>query len=227
MAPPLLAVIAFWTASELFLAAAFLFSDVPADFLETSSRYLVPLFYVAIASVALWAGANDRRLAAIALPAAAVILANAAAVDRDASTGAFAPYPTSLSVALAFLEQKGFTRGYASYWEAAPMTWKSDLAVHVYPVTEDFVTADERCGPPEPGVICPFPYNSVSDWYSGTAGPTFILIDPAVQYLGNPPRPDLEAPIEQYSLGRFTIYVYADNVAAHMGLPRKFTRPLF
>ncbi|HUZ54400.1 MAG TPA: hypothetical protein VMU94_17980, partial [Streptosporangiaceae bacterium] len=74
MRAPLLAVIAFWSRSALFLAAAFIFSDVPSDFLQNSSRYLVPMFYVAVATVPIWAAADRRRLAAIAVPASVFIL---------------------------------------------------------------------------------------------------------------------------------------------------------
>jgi len=51
MLAPLLAVIAYWSASAIFLAAAFVFSDVPSDFGENSARYLVSTFFVAIATV--------------------------------------------------------------------------------------------------------------------------------------------------------------------------------
>jgi hypothetical protein len=147
-------------------------------------------------------------------------------VDANAAAGTFAPYPTSLDVAIAYLEQHGLTRGYASYWEASPMTWKSNFAMHVYPVTESFVTADERCLPQGSEMICPFTYESISDWYANVSGPTFILIDPTVQYLHSPPSDGLETPAAIYRVDRFVIYVYDDDVASRMGTPRKFTRPL-
>jgi hypothetical protein len=221
---PLIAVVSFWSASGLFLAAGFVFSDVPADFLQTSSRYLVSIFYVAVATVPLWAAGSSRRLGLVAVPAAVFIVAQAAAVDASAAAG---PYPTRLDVAIAYLEQHGLTRGYASYWEASPMTWKSNLAVHVYPVTEQFITVDDRCRPQGAETVCPFTYNSVSDWYASASGPTFILIDPTVQYLHQPPADGLEPPAVIYRVDRFVIYVYNDDVASRMGTPRKFTRPLF
>jgi hypothetical protein len=223
---PLLAAVGFWSASALVLAAAFVFSDVPADFLQTSSRYLVSIFYVVVGTVPLWAVGSSRRLSLVAVPAALFILAQAAAVDANTSAHAFAPYPTNLDVAIAYLEQHGLTRGYASYWEASPMTWKSNLGVHIFPVTESFVTVDDRCRSQGSETVCPFTYNSLSDWYAGASGPTFILVDPTVQYLHDPPTNELEPPAEILRVDRFVIYVYNDDVASHMGTPRKFTRPL-
>jgi hypothetical protein len=223
MRAPLLAVIAYWSGSALFLAAAFVFSDVPSDFLETSARYLVSMFFVAVATVPLWAAQDPRRLAALAVPASVFILGNAASVEQDASTGWFEnSFSMQLPEVITFLEAQGLTRGYAAYDEASPMTLKSDFHLLVRPVTEQFVTADEMCAQP----ICPYAYNSVSDWYGGGVGPTFILFDPQMARLGLPPPDALDPPVTVLRAGRFAIYVYADDVASHMGIPRKFTRPL-
>jgi hypothetical protein len=223
MRAPLLAVIAYWSGSAVFLAAAFVFSDVPSDFGENSARYLVSMFYVAVATVSLWAAQDPRRLAAIAVPASVFILGNAASVEQNASSVSFEnPFSLRLPDVIALLEQQGLKQGYAAYDEASPITLKSDFRLLVRPVTEEFLTADESCAQP----ICPYAYNSVADWYGGGSGPTFILYDPGIPHLGLPPPDLLDPPVSLFHLGRFTIYVYADDVSLHMGLPRKFTRPL-
>jgi hypothetical protein len=216
-------VISFWSASAVLLAAAFVFSDVPSDFFGNSARYLVSMFYVAVATVPLWAAANPRRLAAIAVPACVFIVGNTAAVEHEVSTGAFEPsFSVELPGLVSFLEQHGLTHGYAAYDEASPITLKSNFRVQVRPVTEQFMSDAEKCALP----ICPFAYNSVSDWYAGGSGPTFILVDPEMVLLGQPPPDTLGTPVEVLHAGRFDIYVYADDVAIRMGLPPKFTRPL-
>jgi hypothetical protein len=223
MRAPLLAVIAYWSGSAVFLAAAFVFSDVPSDFLETSARYLVSMFFVAVATVPLWAAQDPRRLAAIAVPASVFILGNAASIEQDASTGWFEnSFSVQLPEVISFLELQGLSHGYAAYDEASPMTLKSDFHLLVRPVTDQFVTGDEMCAQP----ICPYAYNSVSDWYSGGTGSTFILLDPEMARLGQPPPDTLDPPVNVLHAGRFAIYVYSDDVASHMGIPRKFTRPL-
>ena len=220
---PLVAVIAYWSGSAIFLAAAFVFSDVPSDFGENSARYLVSMFFVAVATVPLWAAQDPRRLAAIAVPASVFILGNAASVEQDASTGWFEnPFSVQLPDVIAFLELQGLTHGYAAYDEASPITLKSDFHLLVRPVTEQFLTADETCAQP----ICPYAYNSVGDWYGGGSGPTFILYDAGIPHLGQAPPDTLEPPRNVLHVGRFAIYIYADDVARHMGIPRKFTRPL-
>ena len=223
MTAPLLGVIAFWSASAVFLIAAFLFSDVPSDFLENSARYLIPMFYVAVATVPLWAAANPRRLAIVAVPVAVFILGNAAAVEGDARSSAFEnSFSVDVPDLIAFLEARGLTYGYAAYDEASPISVKSDFRLQLRPVTELFTSADEQCAQS----ICPYAYNSVSDWYGGRAGPSFIVVDPEMVRLGQAPPDTLDTPVEVLHQGRFTIYVFPDDVAVHMGLPRKFTRPL-
>ena len=223
MLAPLLAVIAYWSASAIFLAAAFVFSDVPSDFGENSARYLVSTFFVAIATVPLWAAQDPRRLAAIAVPASAFILGNAVSVAQDATAGSFEnPFSVALPDVIAFLELQGLTRGYAAYDEASPITFKSDFHLLVRPVTEEFLTSDETCAQP----ICPYAYNSVADWYGGAGGPTFILYDAGIPHLGQPPPDTMDPQVDVLRVGRFAIYVYADDVASHMGTPQKFNRPL-
>ena len=228
MSAGILAVTVFWVASALTVAAAFFFSDIPADFLQNSSRYLVSMFFAAVATVPLWAAGGTLRRALVAAPAMVLILANASAVDQTAADRGFEPsFSPSLSAPIAFLEQHGLDHGYAAYDFAAPMSWKTDFALRVYPVTQVFVSPDDQCGPPVPGAICPFAYNSLSDWYRGDGGPTFIIVAPGVAHLGVPPPPDLDTVVTVYKVGGYLIYVYADDVAAHMGTPRRFTRPLF
>ncbi|HEV2217508.1 MAG TPA: hypothetical protein VGV88_08040 [Candidatus Dormibacteraeota bacterium] len=218
------AVVGFWVASVLGVASAFFFSDIPHDFLQNSSRYLISMFYAVAATVPIWAARDPRRLTLIAAPATLLILANAAAVDRTAAGGLFGPsFNSSLSEPITFLEQHGLTHGYAAYDEAAPMSFKSDFVLNVYPVTQVVVSPDDECG----DAICPFAYNSLSDWYRGDGGPTFILVDPATYRLDSAPPAGLDQVVMVYQVGRYEIYVYADDVAAHMGTPRRFTRSLF
>jgi len=219
-----LAVVGFWVASILGVASAFFFSDIPHDFLQNSSRYLISMFYAVAATLPIWAARHPLRLAVIAAPATLLILANAASVDSAAAAGRFEPsFGPSLSAPMAFLEQHGLTHGYAAYDDAAPMSFKTDFGLRVYPVTEVFVSPDDECG----GAICPFAYNSLSDWYRGGGGPTFILVDPGIKHLDQPPPPGLDQVVTVYHVGRYEIYVYSDDVAAHMGTPRRFTRSLF
>jgi hypothetical protein len=224
---PLTAVVAFWSASTLFVAGAFVFSDIPADFLENSARYLVPMFYVMVAIVPLWVAADVRRAAAVAVPLAALILANAWAVDQAARARDFEPsFSFDLNAPIAFLEERGLTHGYAAFDEASPMSVKTNFRLHVYPVTQLFVGPGDDCGATPPSGICPYAYNSASDWYRGGSGPTFILIDPYMVRLSRPPLADLDSVSAVYQVGRFTIYEYPDDVASHMGTPERFKRPL-
>ncbi|HET7465966.1 MAG TPA: hypothetical protein VFL29_04825 [Candidatus Dormibacteraeota bacterium] len=219
-----LAVVGFWVASTIGVAAAFFFSDIPSDFLQNSGRYLVSVFYAAAATLPIWAARSQVRVAIVAAPATLLILANASSLDAAATTLHFEPtFSPSLAAPIAFLEQHGLTHGYAAYDDAAPMTYKTDFALRVYPMTEVFLSPEDLCGQ----ALCPFAYNSLSDWYRGEAGPTFVLVDPGLEHLGQPPPTDLDVVATVYDVGSYKIYVYSDDVASHMGTPRRFTRPLF
>lgn len=224
MSAGMVAVTVFWSASTLCVAAAFFFSDIPADFLQNAGRYLISMFYSAAATVPLWASRRLLLGAMVALPAALLIVANAISVDQAAANMQFEPvFGPSLRAPIAFLEQHGLRRGYAAYEDAAPLTWKTDFALQVYPVTEVFVSREDECGE----AICPFAYNSISDWYRGNGGPTFILVSPGVARLGQPPPAGLDTVESVYQVDGYVIYVYADDVAPHMGTPPRFKRPLF
>jgi hypothetical protein len=221
------ALIAYWTCCAVFLTAAFVLSDIPADFLENSARYLVPMFYVAVAGASLWAAAGTKRAAAVAVPAAILILANAAAVEQAATTRWFEPFfSVALNEPIGFLERNGLSHGYAAYDEASPISLQSDFALRVYPVTQLFVASGDTCTSPGSPMVCPYAYNSFLDWYQGDQGPTFILIDPDMVRLGQAPPPELDAVTAVYHVGRFDIYVYGDDVVRHMGVPLRFTRTL-
>src|SRR5258708_33345525 len=181
------------------------------------------MFLVAVAMVRVWAAQAPGRLAAIAVPASVFILGNAVSVEQDGSAGWFEnSFSVQLPDVISFLEAQGLTRGYAAYDEASPMTLKSDFHILVRPVTEQFASDDDRCAQP----ICPYAYNSVSDWYRGSPGPRFILLDPEMARLGQPPPDALDPAVNVLHVGRFAIYVYSDDLALPMGIPRKVTRPL-
>jgi len=217
--PELAAHAAYWALAEILLAAAFVLSALPSEFGPPAARYLVPFFYAAVATTPVWASGPSRRQAAVGAAAAAFCLASAFQLAQTDFGG-----DAGREQLIDSLRQRGLTRGYASYWTAAPVAWNTGLGLRVAPVTEDPARPDEQCGEP----ICPFAYNSLSGWYRPQPGTrTFVVTHPNVDYMRRPPPASLGPPLEVFQAGGYTVYVFADDVAARMPLPPRFTRPLF
>lgn len=86
----------------------------------------------------------------------------------------------------------------------------------VYPVMDN---ARGLCRPGPEGAICPFPYNAISTWYQPkSVTDTFLLQDPAaISFVTAPPPASLGPAREVYHVDRFTIYVYAHDIAGALG----------
>jgi len=204
--PELAAHAAYWALAEILLAAAFVLSALPSEFGPPAARYLVPFFYAAVATTPVWASGPSRRQAAVGAAAAAFCLASAFQLAQTDFGG-----DAGREQLIDSLRQRGLTRGYASYWTAAPVAWNTGLGLRVAPVTEDPARPDEQCGEP----ICPFAYNSLSAWYRPQPGMrTFVVTHPNVDYMRRPPPASLGPPLEVFQAGGYTVYVFADDVAA-------------
>jgi hypothetical protein len=115
---------------------------------------------------------------------------------------------------VAYLEAKGLTRGYASYWDALGLTWRAAGKIGVYPL--------EECAPAGERALCPFNFNTLSTWYRPQPVPrTFLVVGlPFMpQKIADPPPSSLGAPLEVDHVGIFTVYVYAGDVAGRLSSP--------
>jgi hypothetical protein len=104
--------------------------------------------------------------------------------------------------------EHGVTAGYAGYWDASSLTWSSHEQVLVRPVQE--------CENPAGANICPFFLNRVPSWYVPRQRRTFLLVDPASQYVVTLPA-GLGQPLESFSIGPMRMYIYPYDVASRLG----------
>jgi hypothetical protein len=100
------------------------------------------------------------------------------------------------------------TYGYAGYWDASSLTWSSREQVLVRPLSE--------CGNPAGAAICPFFLERVPSWYVPQQRHTFLLVDPASQYVVTLPA-GLGPPLESFSIGPMRMYIYPYDVASRLG----------
>jgi hypothetical protein len=134
-----------------------------------SDRYLVGLIYAAAALVPLLGAPGTLRRLAISAGASVFAFTGLLSLLQGtvtANTGNFPSAGASAQVAR-IARREHLTVGYAGYWDAAPITWATHLAVKVYPV--------QQCG----AQLCQFNIHYISSWYVPRPGlRTFLIDDP-------------------------------------------------
>jgi hypothetical protein len=203
------AYILFWALVLICLTGGFLLSSSPTD--TSSARYIAAGFVAVAALLPVLApielrGARGALVLAITLFAMLALYFDIAEIDGTPTT-----YPTGGTVGEIerYLLAHGATRGYAPYWDAADVTWGTDLRIQAYPLA--------RCATPLG--VCPMPLNQISSWYEPSgAHATFLLTD--LTTISNVPVPDpFGTPVAQAIFGNVHVYVYDHDVAAALHSP--------
>lgn len=207
--------VVYWLSSAVLLLLAMLVSNVvladggahPADRLISSERFTVGVFLSAIALVPLW----PRRLRFRTLAALLATLFIAASALRVAAATTDTNFQPTASRALPALQDSllahNLTRGYASYWTALPLRLSTNGALDVLPVAEG-----TQCGGNDVAVMCRSLLSTQAGWFTPRPGRTFVVVDPTDMYVTSPPPASLGAPTQIFTVDRFTVYVYADDV---------------
>jgi hypothetical protein len=199
------AYLAYWLSAGVALSLAFVLSTAPEGL--TASRYLVGVAYAVVALAVLMLERPGLLRAAVLVGALIYCFAGTLAMARGTATENTSHWPSdSIAGQIAALaEREHLVRGYAGYWDAAPITWATHLRVHVFPV--------DPCG----ATICQFYLHIVSSWYKPHAGErTFVLVDPTQPFLPALPS-GLGKPSASYPIGQLTMYVFPYDVATRIG----------
>ncbi|MHB8644121.1 MAG: hypothetical protein ACYDA3_14685, partial [Gaiellaceae bacterium] len=197
---------AFWGLSALLVCAAFLGAEISLGTGTPSARYLVGLVFATAAVVPLWAAPSPRRRTLAGAIAGVVCLLSVVALAR----GDLPALKDRLPVLryggglVAALERQGLTRGFAGYWEAAPLTWQSAGRVLVAPVA--------RCG----RELCPSRINSISGWYTPRGTRTFLIVDSNADGFRGAAA-SLGRAVRSERFGALRVLVYAHDIAARLG----------
>lgn len=208
---PLRAHVAFWTIASLLLVASFVGSSAPEGIY--SNKYLVGVLLGVAAVLPLVAERGRVAARAVLVGVALFALVGVGSLVRGEMTEnpARFPGPALAKQLAAFAQARGLSVGYASYWDAMPLTWHAgeDAALRVYPVVE--------CAPEH--ALCPLSFHRISSWYRPRgAVRTFLVMDPELRLepltgvdarLGRPESVD--------RVGRLTVYTFPYDIAARMG----------
>jgi hypothetical protein len=203
----------FWALSAAGIVGAFLLAGASTQ--NYQAHYVIAVYYAAAALVPFVAEPQRRsQLHVLAVLAVSAVVFEAALgvalVPSDAYATTVAD-PADTAV-VARLQAEGLSHGYAPYWDAYDLDWLSGEHLDIWPVT-----AGRDCGTSDGARLCAYGSNTVTGAYTGTAGPTFVVVrgtgsgcvhrqpDPAL--FGQPSR--------SWTVGNLTVYVYPADVAQH------------
>ena len=199
--------IAFWLFASVLSASAFVFSS-EAD--AHAGRYLLAAAFGLPTLVAVHAATKPVLYrGAVVAGACVLIAASAVAVGAgDLGKDPAPPAPAFAHKLESVAEGEGLKYGYASYWNAAPLSWDMHERVQLYPL--------ESCG--AAGGMCINSFHRIDSWY----GPrprtrTFLLVDRI--YGPANPGSSLGAPVEVIDLDRYEIVVYDHDIGPELGPP--------
>lgn len=196
----------FWAASIVCLSAGFIVSSAPVS--AESTRYLVGVVYAVAAILPLLARGGVVARAIVAAGTLVFVLTSTIALDHSAvakTPPSKGPSPQVAEAVARTAERVGVTRGYAPYWDAAPITWRSNFRVRVAP----FV------GCPGPTGLCPGSFNYLEAWYEPGSFPTFLLSDSS-GHPWTPPAALRRQAVATYKFGTVTMYIYNYNVVTSL-----------
>jgi hypothetical protein len=105
--------------------------------------------------------------------------------------------------------KEGASYGYADYWDASSLTWNTDLAVRVQPVSQ--------CRLPESRALCAYTFNLISSWFDSGSSKSFVLRNSGSIAMQEEPPETLGPPSAIHRIDDvFTIYVYPYDVASRL-----------
>jgi hypothetical protein len=196
----------FWAASVVCLSIGFIFSSVPVG-LE-STRYLVGLVYAVAAMLPLLARSGVVARAMVVAGTLIFLLISIKTLDHSEIIQAppvQGPSPQVAEAVARTAESMHATRGFAPYWDAAPITWRANFRVQVAP----FV------GCPRPTGLCPGALNYLKAWYWVGSFRTFLLTDSS-GHPWTPPTALQREAIATYRFGTVTMYVYDHDIVTSL-----------
>jgi len=189
----------YWATSAVLISVAYWASNIGSG--GPGVKYMLTLAPAAGVGVALVTAGSSRGRIAASLAIAVVGVVNISSIahgraETDSGPNRYGPQLIRL------LEHRGLTRGYASYWNAQSLTWKSGMQLLVAPVS--------TCGPSE--ALCRMSYFTIDSWYEERPGRSFLIANG----LSKPPA-EYGRPSEVLRTGSgITIYVYPYDLARHI-----------
>jgi len=219
----------FWVVGIIGLLGTFLvlgYGHQPLD-----GHYLTPCYFAAAALAAAWYTSAQRRghttqprararaAAGVATVAFAAFAAHTAYANATIDPASFNDHRavSSASDPLALLTAHHLSRGYASYWLAYDLDWRSEGSLSMWPV----LAAPSACAG-QTGALCPYSFGPEGE-YKPVAGSSFIVTESIAGRClpGSPPVSVFGEPVSVYRVGTTTVSVYSYDVASRFSKTTK------
>ena len=203
----------YWGSAVVVLAAVITGTPNGVDLGPLSVHYTLTLALAAGAGVALLAAGSRRARLVVALLVTVVGVSNLVGLAQgraDSGAGAIETYHRPLT---AMLVSKGATRGYAGYWDAQNLTWKSGMRLLVAPVDWS-----QRVG------LCRYRWNTIDSWFDERPGRTFLIVDPTTPFVNVTPEFARNAS-DVAHFGPLTVYLFDYDIARYFTNSKGPTTP--
>ena len=204
--PVRLAFACYWSFVVVLVAVAVVASRQAAIVERPGVFYVLTFAPAAAVGAALLASRSLPAQAIVAVAAAILGGANIASI-RD---GRVEPQPGAIGAygrpVIRLLEREGVSRGYAGYWDAQSLSWKSGVKLRIAPV--------QLCGD-DGADLCATRLSVIESWYEPGSGPSFLLVDPETDFLTKAPRLANEASAT-YRFGPLTVYLFENDIASRL-----------
>ena len=170
-------------------------------------NYMLTLAPAAGVGAVLLAARSATGRVLVSLAVAVVGAVNIASVadgraEKHAGAATYGPQVIRL------LERQGLERGYAGFWDAQSLTWKSEMRLLVAPV--------QPCDPQRGDTLCRRRFFTIDSWYEERPGPSFLIVDPP-QGLAFEPPSSFGRPSSTFDVGpEMRVYVYPYDLARHI-----------
>jgi len=202
-----LAYFSFWITS--LIVTTLVYAGSTAAVSPDTARYLV-CAYIAVAALLPAVVRGQRFRLALAAGVSVFALASIYELQSRPAEATKGPSYTATAAVVRFASAHGIRVGYADYWDAFDLTWRSRFRLHVYPVN--------RCLPASPA-LCKHGI-SISSWYVPRPDtPTMLIVDPANAGVAGPDRRS-GRPTATARVAGMTVYLYPYDIAARLGLHR-------
>jgi hypothetical protein len=200
----------YWAAATVLLGISFVVTTNAAAQGVGAYNYLLTLPLAVGAGVTLLAAGSWRGRLAVALAVAVVGGINIASVVQGRALNPEGAIQTYEQPLMRVLEQRGMTRGYASFWDAQSLTWQSGMRLLVSPVA--------LCDLADETTLCAFRLFAIRSWFEERPGPSFLIVDPETGFVTKPP-PIVSEAVASYRFGPLRVYLFSYDLARHIRSP--------
>jgi hypothetical protein len=198
----------FWATAAVLISIAYWTSSLGSGGgFAGGLNYMLTLAPAAGVGIVLVARGSSKGRIAASLAIGAVGAVNMSGVAHGRAelrfpAGVYGPQIIEL------LEREDLTRGYASFWDAQSLTWKSGMRVLIAPV--------KSCDARGSGALCRVSFFTIDSWYEERPGRSFLIVNPLQGFRTKPPA-EYGRPSEVKHLGSdVTVYVYPYDLARHI-----------